>query len=438
MNNKNIAILCCLGLFYTSFATAQQTLHLSQAECRELALAHSEDLQRSGNTLKQAGLDRKIANTAYLPKFEASATGMYMLPDMDMMGMEMQMRGTYMAGISLIQPIYAGGKIMAGRKLARIGEEVAAEQHRMTRMDVLVEADNAYWTYMSVGRKVRMLESYRTQMDSLYRQVATAVSAGMSTENDLLRIEAKRSEIHYQLQKALNGFDLCRMALCHTIGAEFNTAIEATDTAFMVSMPDNLASDMNARPELQLLEQQVAAGKEQIRMTRADMLPTVGLTAGYTYYGNIKLNSMVNVGGGMMMPYTQEFKDGLGIAMLAVKVPLFHWGENLKKVRKAQYNLQNAELELQKNTRLLSIEVQQAIRNLQDGHRMIQTAELGVRQANENLRVMRNRYNASMSTLTDLLDAQSGWQQAQSNLIEAQTQYKIYETEYLRATGKLE
>ena len=123
--------------------------------------------------------------------------------------------------------------------------------------------------------------------------------------------------------------------------------------------------------------------------------------------------------------------------MLAVKIPIFHWGESRKKIRKAQYKLHNAELELQKNTRLLSIEVQQAIRNVQDGYLLIHTAKTGIQQADENLRVMRNRYAASMASLTALLDAQSQWQQAESNLIEAQTQYKIYETEYLRATGLL-
>lgn len=80
----------------------------------------------------------------------------------------------------------------------------------------------------------------------------------------------------------------------------------------------------------------------------------------------------------------------------------------------------------------------QAVQNVEDGYRMIHTAESGLRQAEENLRVMRNRYAAAMSPLTDLLDAQSQWQQAQSNLIEAQTQYMIYRTDYLRATGQLE
>ena len=438
MNKKNIFIYCCAVLLSMFGASAQPALRLSQAECRELALSHSEDLQKSDNALRQAELDRKIARAAFLPNIEGSATGAYLLPDMDMLGMELRMRGTYMAGVSLTQPVYTGGKIRTSHRLARIGEEVAAEQHRMTRMDVLVEADNAYWTYIAVGRKVRMLESYHAQMDTLYRQTEAALAAGMATGNDLLRIDAKRSEIDYQLQKVRNGADLCRMSLCRVVGAEFDTRIEPTDTAIVVSEPSRLAAGIECRPELHLLEKQVAAGKEQIRMARADMLPTVGLGVNYMYYGNIKLRSMVDAGGGTMVPYTQEFRDGMGMAMLSVKIPIFHWGESRKKVRKAQYELRNAELDLQKNTRLLSIEVQQAIRNVQDGYQLVHTAEKGLRQADENLRVMRDRYAASMSPLTDLLDAQSQWQQAESNLIEARTQYKIYETEYLRTTGRLE
>lgn len=417
---------------------AQQPLPLSLAECRERALAHSEELQQADNRLEQARLDRQIASAAALPKIEGSATGAYVLPDIDMMGMELRMRGTYMAGLTLTQPIYAGGKISAARRMARIGEEVAGEQRRMTRMDVLVEADNAYWTSMAVDRKVRMLESYAAQMDTLYNQVSGACAAGMAIENDLLRIEARRSEIRYQLQKARNGADLCRMSLCRVIGVESGRELLLTDTLFRTEAPRAMQADLGARPELRLLERQVAIGEQQIRDARSAMLPTAGLSLGYTYYGNIKLQSMVDAGGGNYIPYTQEFRDGLGLAMVAVQVPIFHWGESRKKVRKARYALQNAQLDLQKNTRLMTLEAEQAIRNVEDGYRMIQTAELGLRQAEENLRVMRNRHAVQMAPLTDLLDAQSQWQQAESNLIEAQTQYRIYETEYRRSTGTLE
>ena len=416
---------------------AQQPMKLSMEQCRDMALTASEELKQADNSLRQAELDDKIAATARLPKIEGSATGAYVLPDIEMTGMELAMRGTYMAGLTLTQPIYTGGKISAGRQMARLGRQIADQQLRMTRMDVLVDADNAYWSYIAVRRKVRMLESYSTQMDTIYKQTSSAVAAGMAIENDLLRIEAKRTEIEYQLQRARNGADLCRMALCNVIGAPLDTAIEPTDTTFNIESPTAMSLDIARRPEVGLLEKQIDVNMQRIRDARSEMLPTVGLSAGYSYYGNIKLNGFADMGNGTTVPYTQEFRDGIGIAMLAVKIPIFHWGESRKKLHKARYELDNSQLELQRNMRLMSIEAQQAVQNVEDGYRMIHTAESGLRQAEENLRVMRNRYAAAMSPLTDLLDAQSQWQQAQSNLIEAQTQYMIYRTDYLRATGQL-
>ena len=436
MKRYQAIILCCAVWLSVPEASAQERLSLSLSQCREMALSQSEELQQADNKLRQAELDNEIATTAYLPKIDGTAIGAYMLPDMDMMGMELRMRGTYMAGISLTQPIYTGGKIATGKRLARIGNETAREQQRMTRMDVIVEADRTYWTYIAVARKVGMLESYSAQMDTLHRQVAAACHAGMATENDLLRIEAERSDVQYQLQKAKNGADLCRMSVCRIIGVGFDTQIEPTDTLVM-GESITLTSDISLRPEIALLEKQVEADKQQIRMAKSDMLPSVGLMAGYTYYGNIKLEGTATTNDGSSQPFSQEFRDGIWMAMLSVRIPIFHWGENRKKVRKARYQLENSELELRKNTRLFSIEVQQSIRNVQDGQQLVQTAQTGLRQANENLRVTRNRYSSSMAPLSDLLDAQSQWQQAESNLIEAQTQCKIYETEYLRATGKL-
>lgn len=417
---------------------AQQPMKLSMEQCRDMALTTSEELKQADNRLRQAELDDKIAATARLPKIEGSATGAYVLPDIEMTGMELAMRGTYMAGLTLTQPIYTGGKISAGRQMARLGRQIADQQLRMTRMDVLVDADNAYWSYIAVRRKVRMLESYSTQMDTIYKQTSSAVAAGMAIENDLLRIEAKRTEIEYQLQRARNGADLCRMALCNVIGAPLDTAIEPTDTTFNIESPTAMSLDIARRPEVGLLEKQIDVNMQRIRDARSEMLPTVGLSAGYSYYGNIKLKGFADMGNGTTVPYTQEFRDGIGIAMLAVKIPIFHWGESRKKMHKARYELDNSQLELQRNMRLMSIEALQAVQNVEDGYRMIHTAESGLRQAEENLRVMRNRYAAAMSPLTDLLDAQSQWQQAQSNLIEAQTQYMIYRTDYLRATGQLE
>lgn len=415
----------------------QPQMKLSVANCRKLAVEASEDMRQRELESEKAELDLKIAKAAYLPKIDGSATGMYMVPDIDMMGMTMQMRGMYMAGIALTQPIYTGGRLTAGKKLARIGREAAEIQKRMTRMDVILDADKSYWSYIAVMQKVKMLDSYIVQMDTLYSQTKVAVDCGMATDNDLLRIVSKRSEILYQRQKANNGLDLCRLALCRLMGVDKSTEILPVDTAILISesilQPYNSAN----RPEIQLLQKQIEVNRHQVTMARAEMLPSVGLSAGYTYYGNLKLKGVTDIGNGMYVPFKQEFRDGMGMFLLSVNIPIFSWGERTNKVKKAKIDVENSTIELQKNSRLIDLEVEQASRNLSDALLLIRTAETGMRQNNENLRIMRDRFSLNLSPLTDLLDAQSQWQQAESNLIEAKAQYKISEAEYLRALGIL-
>ncbi len=112
-------------------------------------------------------------------------------------------------------------------------------------------------------------------------------------------------------------------------------------------------------------------------------------------------------------------------------------GAGSQKIKKARLEVRNAELDLAQNERLLTIEARQAALNLREGYMLIGSVRLSVEHATESLRVMRQRYDLQMCSLGDLLDAHAQWQQAESNLIEAQTQYKIHETEYLRATGNL-
>lgn len=124
--------------------------------------------------------------------------------------------------------------------------------------------------------------------------------------------------------------------------------------------------------------------------------------------------------------------------MVSVSVPLWNWGQSCKKVKKAKLQVENARLSLQENRDLLDIELRQAIQNVEDGIRLVQTAKTGIEMADENLKNMTLSYNLGMSTLTDFLEAQAQWQEAQSSYIEAQAQYMIYETQYRKAAGILQ
>lgn len=428
-----VFLLICIALD----TVAQNEIKLSADDCRRMAVENSRRLERSALAERQAELDRRIADIARLPRVEGSATALYIFPDMEMMGMNMEMRGAYMAGVQLTQPIYAGGRITAGRRLARIGEKAAAEQLRLERMDVIADALRSYWTYVAVLDKVKLTHRYRAMIDTIYEQTSVAVIAGMATENDLLRISARRSEIIYNEKKAENGAELCRLALCNAVGLEYSVLPVPTDTAICVQDPGTPDYDISARPELALLKLQVEASRQQVKMALGDFLPTVGLSIGYNWYGNIRMKGMADAGNGMMVPYTSEFKDNMGMAALAVKIPVFHWGEGIKKVRKARIEVNRSRLDLEENSRLLELQTRQAAISLEDGWALISAAERALSQADENLRVMHNRYTEGMATLTDMLDAQNQWHQAHSDLIEATTQYQINYTDWLRTTGSL-
>lgn len=409
---------------------------MTLANCRETALRHNEDLQKADIELQKAELDRQIAYNTYLPKLDGSVMGLYM-KDQDIMGNNLLLRGTYVAGLNLTQPIYVGGQITAANRLARLGKECQQENLRKTRAEVLAEVDKSYYTLISVSQKVRMLEAFLRQMNGLIEKLRASVSAELATGNDMLRVEAKRSEVEYQLQKARNGEELCRLALGNALGLPITEQVVPIDTVFSVEAISQLDENFELCPELSLLKKNVEVKETLAKKERSNFLPTIALSVGYSYYGNLKMRGTTMQPDGTPYQFEQKFSDDIPMAMLSVCIPIFHWGSEFKKAKKARLDVTAAQLDLQKNRRLLSIEVRQAVQNVTSGYQMVQTAQTGQQQADENLRVMQLKYDCSMATLTDLLDAQAQWQQAHSNLIEAQAQYKIYQTEYLRATGRL-
>lgn len=438
----NIVLSMLLYVASQTVAVAQPSgaaLTLNVEKCRQMALNSSEDVRKGNNTLAQSALDRKIAVSAFLPAVEASGSVMYMTPNMEMSGMEMIMKGTYMAGIMLTQPIYAGGKILTGKKMAEIGKDAAVERLRMAKASVIYDADNAYWTYVAVMQKQAMMDALTAQLDTLFSQIGVASSAGMATDADLLTVKAKRSEVEYQARKVANGVAMCRMALCRVVGVPFDTVIEVEDIAVPKEFTRMETNDVSVtdRPEMKLLETSLKVSRLQVRMTRGDYLPTLALVGGYCPYGNIKMKTMVDAGGGNYVPYTQKIGQDMGVAMLSLSIPIFKWGQGNNKIRKAKLDVDNAALDLQKNGRLLELQARQTAFNLSDSYNLIEAAMDGKAQADENLRVTENRYHASMCPLSDYLDAQFQWQQARSNLIEAFTQSRIAETDYLMATGHL-
>lgn len=452
---KKIIMMALSGVFATTCCFSQtdrdKQIDLSIRQCREMALVSSEEMKIAGYLNEQAKVEKQIARTAGLPKLSASGTYGYLnsdialgLPEMELkipiMGTEVDLSGMipetmnvginsgiYMIGATLQQPIFTGGRIATGNKMAEKGMEITEENSNMTRMSIIAEAEKAYWTYFSMKDKINLLNQYEALLDTLYQSVSDMISVKMATGNDLLKISSRRSNIRYQKQKAVNGMELCRMQLCRIIGVDPETKIRLTDSISKEnSQVTDHSYDLTLRPEYRMLQKQVELKELGIKNARGEYLPTVGLMAGYSYLGKMEM-------GGISMRMDRPS----ALVMLSVNIPLFNFGEGAKKIRNAKISREIQQEELNKNSSLLTIEIEHAKRNLQDASLLIMTAESALVEAEASLRSIRDNYEVGMGTLLDLLDAQTQWQEAYNNSIDARVEHKINEIEFLRVTGRL-
>jgi outer membrane protein TolC len=467
MNFIKIIALNTFGLAAIS-SFAQQSITLQQ--CRQMALENSESIKMADKNKEKALAEKAIARTYYLPSVSASGTMLYMNKDFTQnlylptyvpnvttgeldqnlflhpltgepvysdgnpvfnmyayLPIDLSIKGAYMAGVNIEQAIYTGGKIMAGNKMAQIGENMAQSNWKWTELNILADADQSYWMFVLVNEKVKLAQTAVHMLDSLVQRVQNSYDAGMVHKNELLKVQVKLNQAKLDAQKAQSGLELTRMSVCRITGMPFNTQLVASDT--LINCTSDILSSLgdesvSHRPEFELLNQQVAFENEKIKLVLADYLPTMGISAGYSKLGGVELSGSELSSSGMTV---------IG----SLKIPLFSWGQGKQKIASAKINRDIKALELQQNEQLMYLEIEQAKFNLQDAFLRVQIAYEAMAQAEENLRLSQNNYELGAELMTDLLIAQTQWQQAKAEVIEAQAEFKIKETMYLKANGKL-
>ena len=212
-----------------------------------------------------------------------SADGMPVFNEYAYLPLNISLRGAYMAGIKLEQPLFTGGKISAGNKMADIGVDMTGENIQMKKMNAISEVDNAYWLYVSVQSKVKLAQSSVNMLEELLKRVQNSNEAGLATRNEVLKVQVEYDKATLNLQKANSGLQLTRMSLCRITGLDFDTQI-LTDTTIVLN--ENLltqlgSEDVTNRPEYKLLEKSIALEDQRIKTVRADYLPMIGINAGY-------------------------------------------------------------------------------------------------------------------------------------------------------------
>ena len=502
----SVSLLTLLFAVHCSLSVQAQRL-LTLDSCRAMALRNNK--QMSVAKMKQevnANL-RKSARTAYLPKVNAVGGYMWMSREMSILnddqkealsnmgtnttaklqdalaplasqlpaatqqkmagdmaafggtlnqvgegiveGFRTDTRNMFGGAVTVTQPVFMGGALVAANKIADINEKMAANTLEMKRQNTLYNIDQVYWQVVSLRHKQTLAESYVELVKKLKGDVQKMIDQGVATKGDGLSVGVRVNEAEMALTQVQDGLALSKMLLCQLIGLDEDEAIELADeTTHPQPLPVREGSDYSqgglsaeelttplsvreglgggsSRPELKILQNTVDLSKQTTNALKAGNLPTVLLMGGYMVSNPNTFNGFEKKFGGVW---------NVGVV---VRVPVWNWGDVKYKVRASKGATAMANLELDDAREMISLQVRQSNFKVKEAQKKLTMAQSNVANADENLRMANLAFKEGTASFTTVMEAQTAWNAAQSQLIDAEIGVKLSEVELQKALGTL-
>lgn len=340
-------------------------------------------------------------------------------------------RNVWAGAVTLMQPLYMGGKIRAYHRITKFSEALARTQHDAQLQDLILNTDDAYWTVVSLSYKKKMAESFLDLVNRLDGDVEKMIREGVATKADGLTVKVKVNEAEMLLTKVDNGLALSKMVLCQLCGMDLDTKFTLTDedrTDLQVSeaVPDDAVQRAwTNRPELKSLDWAHKIYEDKVRVVRSEMLPSLALTGGYLVSNPSLLNGFENKFRGMW---------NVGIML---SVPIFHWNEGIYKVKAAKSEVNIARLQQTEAQEKIELQVNQSLFKNTEAQKRLALSEKNMEKAEENLRYADKGFKEGVIPVTNVMEAQTAWLSAQSDRIDAQIDLKLAQTYLQKAMGTL-
>ncbi len=334
------------------------------------------------------------------------------------------------AGANITQPIYTGGVLVENYKIAKATEHIAALQADTKHDEVIVKVDEAYWRVVSVSRKYQLANEYYNLLCRLESDVTEMTSEGLATQSDLLKVRTKRGEAEVKRLQAQNGLTLSRMALAQLCGLpldEVFTLDESglSETELTTDIID-AATIAAGRKELQLAQEAQNIARSTAKIAAAGLQPKILASAGYVY-------TNPSIDNGIRSDWSSH---GFFTAGVVVNVPIAH-ADDILKVMAAKHTADAVAMKTEETRELLTLQTTQANQRLLESQQRIAAAQLTCNNAAEVLRMAQESFAAGMIASSEVMQAQTAWLSAATDLVDAQTEAKVNETKLRRYTGKL-
>ena len=431
-------------LSFAGQARAQRVLTLDS--CRSLAKEHSRTLQQKDEEIKAAHAKKQQVMTNFFPQVAARGVYLHMQKELHLIDWDkplghlnfliperlrhlgtVDLRNLWVGNVTAIQPLFLGGKIISGYKMASLAERLQGELRQTAETEVETKLDETYWQVVSLCSKERLLNQLVRLLEQTVKDVDASIDAGVATKADGLSVRTKLSEAEVKRSQVVNGLELSRMLLADLCGLSedepFTLAEEghlqelllSTQTAPIARDEDTEAA-IERRSEIRSLRLVDSIYSKRVNMESASLFPKL---YGVASYSTTNPNSFQ----GQKKEFGGQYYLGL---MLEVPISDLFSGTFKRRQAKAEHRVK--QLELAEARSKINLQIKQALRTADDARRAYTTALSAVKMAEENMRYAKAGYDEGVIPLLNYTMAQTAWMSAQDSLIDAQIRVLLTES----------
>ena len=338
-------------------------------------------------------------------------------------------RDNYSWNVTVTQPVFTGFALTAAHELSRLGVDTGLLEYEIEMLDVVLFVKEAYFAVLEADKGVEVARSAVESLESNVKVARDFYKVGIIPVNDVLRAEVELALARQNLVSALNGASMARSSFNTVLSRPIRTPVSLVD--ILVYYPadgdfeDFVDRALAQRPEMKRINTAIAGAEQEIVLARSTYYPEVSLT-----YRYLREGEEANVSG-------SPFHDSSSWDVTAgLTWTFWEWGRKRNSVAEKTRLREELLFNRQSIGDSVRLDVKSAVLSLDEAEKNIPTTHKAVEQAEENLRVNEERYRAQVSTITEVLDAQTLLTRARVDYYRSLYGHNVALARLLRAMGE--
>ena len=401
------------------------TLRASQARAR-VSDARANEVDAA--LLPSVKVDASYRRLSNVPSFSVALP----IPGFTPIAVFPNIPDNYVLHASVQQPLFTGFRLSSNAKAAELQSEAGQLDVRNDETDLIIQITSAYWGLYQSREVKRSIDENVTSLETYERDVHNLMNAGMATRNDLLRIQVQLSNARLGQIDAANDMQVAEMSLNLALGRPVNTPVEIAsqprgivDTAVGTSA-GLLASALTRRPDIAAMQTRIDASRAGVTAANAGWWPQLSLAANY-YYSNPNQR---------FLPAMKQWNDSWDVGV-QLQWDVWNWGTTKAQAEQAEAGLEANQAVFDQMKQNVALEVERTSLAAARAAQKVEVAKLGVAQAEENSRIMGDKFRSGLATSSELLDANVALLQARTNLTGSLAEQEITAVRLQKALGVL-